>query len=254
MMGQCALSMTCSRSPGADGWCDVHRPTMQPKPSAVKDTNPKDAVGTKKVPFSVIPQPVIAELGLAMLEGARKYGRHNYRVAGVRESVYLDAAWRHLCSWWEGEDIDPDSGVHHVTKCIATLTVLRDSQIRGNSVDDRPPSVAPGWLIKLNERAGAVIEKYPDAKEAWTQKNAPQDVTTAVCGKNCCGYFCDVPHCGCIHHGNLKSHPGQPRWACCGSLLSVGHAVDCGEVSVAERYDCCGAVIGGGHYTRCEYY
>jgi len=52
-----------------------------------KDTNPKDACGTKKVPFSVLPWQVLAEIGLALLEGARKYGRHNYRVAGVRASV-----------------------------------------------------------------------------------------------------------------------------------------------------------------------
>ena len=74
----------------------------------VKPTNPKDALGVRKVPFSTISAPVIAELGVAMLEGAMKYGRHNYRVIGVRGSVYYDAVMRHMFSWWEGENIDPD--------------------------------------------------------------------------------------------------------------------------------------------------
>jgi len=140
-----------------------------------KDTNPKDAVGTKKVPFSTISAPVIAELGLAMLEGARKYGRHNYRISGVRASVYYDAFLRHLIAWWEGEDIDPDSGLHHLTKAMACLAVIRDSIIRGNWVDDRPPKVQSGWIQELNKRATEIIEKYPNAEEPYTELNSKKE-------------------------------------------------------------------------------
>jgi len=134
-----------------------------------KDTNPKDAVGTKKVPFSTISAPVMAEVGLAMLEGARKYGRHNYRVAGVRASVYYDATFRHMSAWWEGEDIDIDSDLNHVTKAIAGLMVLRDSMLKGNWVDDRPPKVQKGWIQILNEKAKKIIEKYPNSKDPHTE-------------------------------------------------------------------------------------
>lgn len=135
-----------------------------------KDTNPKDAVGTKKVSISVVPGPVIMEVALGMLEGARKYGRHNYRIAGVRGSIYVDAAVRHILDFWEGTDTDPDSGLHHITKAIASLVVLRDSQIRNNWVDDRPPKVEPGWIQQLNKIAGEIIDKYPDAVPAFTEK------------------------------------------------------------------------------------
>lgn len=134
-----------------------------------KDTNPKDAVGTKKVPFSTVPWPVVGELGLAMLEGGRKYGRHNYREAGVRASVYFDANFRHLVAWWEGENTDADSGLNHITKAIATLVVLRDSMIRGNWVDDRPPKVKGNWVKELNKKASDIIEKYPNAKKPYTE-------------------------------------------------------------------------------------
>lgn len=142
----------------------------------IKDTNPKDAVGTKKVPISVVPMQPIAEIGLAMLEGARKYGRHNYRVAGIRASVYIDAIFRHLGSWWEGEDIDPDSGLSHLTKAMACLVVIRDSMIKENWVDDRPPKMNVGWVQELNKKASEIINKYPNALEPYTELNNEKNI------------------------------------------------------------------------------
>lgn len=135
-----------------------------------KETNPKDAVGVKKVPFSTVPSEVIAEIGLAMMEGARKYGRHNYRAVGVRASVYYDALFRHITAWWEGEDIDPDSGLNHVTKALSTLTVLRDAMINDKLTDDRPPRLDPEWVRGLNKKAAEIIDKYPDSVSAYTEK------------------------------------------------------------------------------------
>lgn len=133
---------------------------------STKDTNPKDAIGSSKVPISTVPAAVIAEIGLAMLEGSCKYGRHNYRAAGVRASVYYDAAFRHIAAWWEGQDIDPDSGLHHLTKALACLVVLRDSMRQGNWNDDRPPATPGEWVAELNARAKALLEKYPEPKAA----------------------------------------------------------------------------------------
>lgn len=124
-----------------------------------KDTNPKDAVGVRKAPMSTVSAAVLAEVGVAMLEGAAKYGRHNYRAAGVRASVYYDALQRHMMAWWEGEDMDPDSGMSHITKAITTLVVLRDAMIQGMVTDDRPPSSA-AFYAELNTKAAAIIDRY----------------------------------------------------------------------------------------------
>jgi hypothetical protein len=134
-----------------------------------KPTNPKDLVGTNKVPMSCVSGPVMAELALAMFEGSLKYGRHNYRAVGVRTSVYYDAIMRHMMQFWEGEDIDPDSGVSHVTKAIASLVVLRDCMLRGNWVDDRPPESRQGWAAEMNAKAKVLVEKYPDPKPPHTE-------------------------------------------------------------------------------------
>ncbi len=141
-----------------------------PVPSVTKDTNPKDAVGIKKVPMSTVSAPVLMEVGLGMMEGARKYGRHNYRSVGVRASVYYDATLRHLFDWWEGEDIDPASQLSHVTKAITSLVVLRDSMIRGNWDDDRPPRVEAGWMEEYNKKAAQIIDNYPVSVPAHTEK------------------------------------------------------------------------------------
>ncbi len=139
-----------------------------------KPSNPKDALGIKKVPASTIPAPVMAELGVAMLEGALKYGRHNYRVIGVRASVYYDAVMaRHMPCWWEGEDVDPDSGVHHLTKAIASLVVLRDAMIQGTWVDDRPPPSPVGWIKPLNEAVSKLLEKYPNPVPPYLAADKP---------------------------------------------------------------------------------
>jgi Domain of unknown function (DUF5664) len=147
-------------------WTELGRATIthyrfvKPETDTVsKPTNPKDSIGIRKAPMSTVPAGVIAEVGLGLLEGAAKYGRHNYRALGVRASVYYDATMRHLMQWWEGEDTDPDSGLSHITKAITSLVVLRDAMMQGMVTDDRPPSSAP-FMADLNERAGQIIDKY----------------------------------------------------------------------------------------------
>jgi len=136
----------------------------------VKDSNPKDAIGSKKAPLSTLSMPVCFEVAAGMLEGGCKYGRHNYRVIGVRSSVYYDATMRHLAAWWEGQDIDPDSGIHHVTKAIASLFVLRDAMIHGKVYDDRPPRAPEAWLRDVQAKVDEVLKRYPEPKPPYTQE------------------------------------------------------------------------------------
>jgi len=126
-----------------------------------KPSNPKDVVGVSKSPLSVVPMNVIAEVGLGMLEGTAKYGRHNYRAVGVRSSIYFDATMRHMIGWWEGEDVDNDSQLSHITKAICSLVVLRDAMMRNMLDDDRPPRSQP-FYSEFNKHAAAILDRHRD--------------------------------------------------------------------------------------------
>jgi hypothetical protein len=132
--------------------------------------NPKDAVGSCKAGVGAVPACVVNEMGVGMGEGGFKYGRHNYRETRVRAEVYFEAARRHIDDWWEGEDIDPDSGLSHVTKALCTLAVLRDAMINDMLEDDRPPAVKPGLRKALNEKAATLRKAFPSPKPAHTEK------------------------------------------------------------------------------------
>jgi len=151
----------------------------------MNDTNPKDAVGTKKWrQYSSVPMTVIWELGVAMLEGARKYGRHNYRVAEVRASVYVDAAKGHIDQWWEGEDLDADSKLSHLTKAIASLVVIRDAMINDCWTDDRPPKAN---LDKVRTEMQAAVEdimrRIPVSADPFTEINCAAPSIKSDLGK-----------------------------------------------------------------------
>ena len=118
-------------------------------------------VGVRKAPMSTVPANVLAEIGVAMLEGSVKYGRHNYRAAGVRASVYYDAVMRHLMAWWEGEDIDTDSNMNHITKALSCLVVLRDAQMQQMYTDDRPPK-SKVFYEELHQKSAIILDKYSD--------------------------------------------------------------------------------------------
>ena len=135
----------------------------------IKKENPKEEFGSKKIPMSVISAPFLSELALAMYEGARKYGRHNYRTSNIKASTYYDACMRHLMAWFEGEDIDPDSGICHLTKVAACIAVIRDSMIQGKWIDDRPPRSELGWMCELNNKIVGINTKYPKSADPFTE-------------------------------------------------------------------------------------
>lgn len=116
------------------GCCDICKPLLGPES---KPTNPKDAIGSSKLPLHLWPETATATGCLAFMEGALKYGRSNFREIGVRSSIYIDALHRHANAWFEGEDNDPDSGLPHLSHALACLAIIVDAQAAGKLQDDR---------------------------------------------------------------------------------------------------------------------
>ena len=122
--------------------CDMDSATPLP---GVFDENPKDIVGSDKLPLHLWPTTATAMGCIALLNGALKYGRSNWRAVGVRASIYTDACQRHLAAWFEGEECD-EEGVPHLSAALACLAILVDAQAAGKLHDDRQ---FPGGHRKL---------------------------------------------------------------------------------------------------------
>ncbi len=109
---------------------------------SAKATNPKDRIAGNRLPLDLVPDSLAVFAALSFAEGAAKYGAYNWRVAGVRASVYRASLDRHLKSWWNGEDKDPKTGVPHLASVIAGAAILLDAELASKLTDDRPPKVA----------------------------------------------------------------------------------------------------------------
>ena len=102
-----------------------------------KPTNPKDALGSNKLPLHLVPPIAVAQEALALEYGMLQYGRANWRGVGVRATIYIDAVFRHMYAYLEGEDRDPDSGLSHLAHARACLAILLDAENLRNLTDDR---------------------------------------------------------------------------------------------------------------------
>jgi hypothetical protein len=155
--------------------------TTKAKPAPIEGTkpsNPKAAIGAKKLPLELVPDTLEIYAALGFFEGASKYGRYNWRVAGVRASTYVAALRRHVSKWWNGEEIDPDTGVPHLANAICCLAILVDSLEMGSLTDDRPPSIKHigTTIAKFEPLIAALKEKFKDANpHQYTIADTPKE-------------------------------------------------------------------------------
>lgn len=125
--------------------------------------NPKDLIGKTKPSLTVIPPSALLHCGLAMMNGAEKYGAFNWRDHPVLMSIYIDASMRHLLATWDGEDIAEDSLVLHLAHTMACCAIMIDALEGGNMIDDRPK---PGTFSQLVAKHTKTVAKELAAVEA----------------------------------------------------------------------------------------
>ena len=110
-----------------------------PKPSANAD--PKAAIGITKPQLHLIPPAANDEMAKALQCGATKYGTRNWMQSKVAMTVYLAAMKRHIDCLLDGEDVDLESGAHHLGHVMAGCGIVLDALRHGMLIDDRvlPP-------------------------------------------------------------------------------------------------------------------
>ena len=136
-----------------------------------KPTNPKDRIATTRLDLSLFPDTAVIYGALAMTEGDLKYGGYNYRPSGVLASVYIAACRRHLAKWFNGEDMDETTNVHHLGSALACIAVLIDSIESVHLNDDRPPKVdVSGLLTKMEDNVKHLQKLFPDGPDRFREK------------------------------------------------------------------------------------
>lgn len=135
-----------------------------------KPSNPKEAIGSTKLSLGLCPDTITIEVALAYLEGALKYGRYNWRIAGVRASTYNDALERHRMDWWNGQDRDPITRVKNLASIIACAGIMLDAELCGMLNDDRPPAAPIADYLDSPE----VLEHVAHLKALFKDHNPKQ--------------------------------------------------------------------------------
>ena len=116
------------------------RIVIDPKPLAEGTKHDGDKIRTDLY-------PVASFLGACrvLTHGAKKYAARNWEKGILYGRVY-GALLRHLFAWWGGEDVDPESGEHHLDHagcCIAFLQHYAKHPGSYAAFDDRPKQAVP---------------------------------------------------------------------------------------------------------------
>jgi hypothetical protein len=122
-----------------------------------------------KVSFALVPFHLFSGVARVFMGGKLKYAEWNW-AKGMGWSVVVDCVFRHLFKWWYmGEDLDPESGEHHIDHIICNLLMLKHYTRAYPDGDDRPPQDMTGFNEWLSDMAtqfdeDAYLERNPDIK------------------------------------------------------------------------------------------
>lgn len=108
-----------------------------PSEYRVVDPDTGGEKGTKLARFDLIPTGALTRLAEHFGRGASKYDDRNWE-RGYKWSLSYAALCRHLFAWWGGEDIDPETGSHHLDAVMWHSMVLRTFVDEFQDKDDRP--------------------------------------------------------------------------------------------------------------------
>lgn len=110
----------------------------------------KGIAGLAKPQLQLVPPVINTAMAAALKIGADKYGPWNWRTNKVEIMTYLGAMRRHIDAVLEGEDLDPESGAHHLGHVAAGCAIVLDALAHGTLVDNRPPAHATESEVPLD--------------------------------------------------------------------------------------------------------
>ena len=77
-----------------------------------------------KLQYGLLPPAALKATVEILTFGAEKYEPDNWKYVPDSKRRYFDALNRHLWAWKEGEQLDPESGKHHLAHAMCCLMFL----------------------------------------------------------------------------------------------------------------------------------
>ena len=90
-----------------------------------------------KLRYDLLPVKPLREVVKVLTHGAKFYGDRNWEKGLAWHRCY-GAIQRHINSFWEGEDLDPDTGLPHLAHAICECMFLLEFARTHTELDDRP--------------------------------------------------------------------------------------------------------------------
>lgn len=84
-----------------------------------------------KTRWGLMPSVCLEKIAEVFTYGASKYGDNNWR--NVEAERYVDALFRHLHAWLQGEQNDKESGLHHLAHAGANVLFLLWKETQGEN-------------------------------------------------------------------------------------------------------------------------
>lgn len=92
-----------------------------------------------KPKLHLVPPEAIIEAATVFGFGAEKYGENNWRkdIAKFPYSRHYSSIMRHLFAFHSGEDLDPESGLPHLSHALTQMMILIMTTKEAPKMDDR---------------------------------------------------------------------------------------------------------------------
>jgi hypothetical protein len=101
---------------------------------AIKDSQTATTGGRKfdggKPQYGLLPPLALKATVDVLTFGAQKYEPDNWKFVPDSKRRYFDALQRHLWQWKEGEEIDQESGMHHLAHAMCCLMFLYEHDVK----------------------------------------------------------------------------------------------------------------------------
>jgi hypothetical protein len=103
----------------------------------ITDTSQGAKFDGGKIGVWMLPTEPLEDIAKVLDFGAKKYAAYNW-TNGISYSRIYGSLLRHLFAWWRGEDIDPESGLSHLSHAGCNILFLLQFARSRKSFDDRP--------------------------------------------------------------------------------------------------------------------